>query len=76
MKARRLIERASFDPDQFKIIGQAFDQAWEQLAPQVSGRAEAFAAARLKLANAVLAVAKTGPIELERIKTRHEDDVR
>ena len=68
MKARRLIEGASFEPDQLRILGQAFDEVWEQLAADVSRRAEAVDAARLKLANAVLAAAKTGPIELDRIK--------
>jgi len=68
MKARRLIEGASFDPAELAILGQAFDQAWEQLGPSVSSRATAVEAARLKLANAVLAAAKAGPIEIERIK--------
>lgn len=35
MKARKLIEGASFDPQQLKTIGKAFDDAWEQNAPSV-----------------------------------------
>ena len=63
MKARQLIENATFDPQQLKNIGKAFDDAWEQIAPAVSSRAEAVEAARLKLANVVLTCAKRGLTE-------------
>jgi hypothetical protein len=33
MKARQLIDGASFAPDALKAIGQAFDEAWAQIAP-------------------------------------------
>jgi len=69
VKARKLIADSSYDPDQLKVIGQAFDDAWEQIKDAVSGRDSAVEASRLKLANAVLAVASTGPMERERIKT-------
>jgi len=41
MKARQLIADATFDPGQFKAIRKAFDDAWEQIAPQVSKRPDA-----------------------------------
>jgi hypothetical protein len=38
MKARQLLAKAIYDPDELKIIGKAFDNAWEQVAPEVSSR--------------------------------------
>ena len=69
MKARMLVEGASFNPEQLKIVGKAFDRAWDEIKPSVSTRAEAMQAARMKLANAVLAIARTAdPFTIERIK--------
>jgi hypothetical protein len=68
MKARQLIEGATFDPPQLKAIGQAFDDAWEQIAPQISQRPDAIEAARYKLAHLVLSVAKRGILEREALK--------
>jgi hypothetical protein len=68
VKARSLIDGAAFDPNQLKIIGQAFDAAWDEIKPTVSKRATAVEAARLKLANAVLTVALQGPLEVDRIR--------
>ena len=68
MKARQLIEGATFDPAQLKTIGQAFDDAWEHISPQVSARAEAIEAARYKLAHLVLSVAKRGIVERKALK--------
>jgi hypothetical protein len=60
MKARRLIANASYEPDQLKALGQAFDDAWARIAPSVSSRPEAVDAARLKLASIALSLVKTG----------------
>jgi len=60
MKARQRISGATYDPDQVKALGQAFDAAWAQIGPGVSSRAHAIEAARLKLANIVLGLAKAG----------------
>ena len=57
MKARQLINSASFGPDALKAIGQAFDQAWNEIGPSVSLRAHAVEAAKLSLANIVLSLA-------------------
>jgi hypothetical protein len=32
MKARKLIDGASFGPETLKVVGQAFDEAWTQIA--------------------------------------------
>jgi hypothetical protein len=62
MKAHQLIADATFDPDQLKAIRKAFDDAWAQIAPQISQRPEAIEAGRLKLASIVLSVAKRGAL--------------
>src|SRR6185437_10710251 len=63
MKARRLIENASYAPDQLKALGQAFDDAWERIAPSVSSTPEAIEAARFALADIVLGLAKNGSLD-------------
>ena len=62
MATHKLIQdAASYSPEQLKALGKAFDDAWKQLAPTVSKRAEAIESARLKLANAILGAAKVLP---------------
>jgi hypothetical protein len=68
MKARQLLASSAFDPAQLKIMGQAFEDAWAQIAPQISARAGAIEAARYKLAQLVLSLAKRGILEREKIK--------
>ena len=63
MKAHQLIADATFDPDQLKAIRKAFDDAWAQIAPQISQRPDAIEAGRLKLASIVLSVAKRGTLD-------------
>jgi len=62
MKARRLIEGASFEPQELKIITAAFDDAWEKIAPTISKRDTAIEAARLKLADVILSIANRNAI--------------
>jgi hypothetical protein len=58
MKARQLIQNASIDPAEVKALERAFDDAWERLAPCISSRAVAIDAARIKLADTLLDLAK------------------
>ena len=58
MKARQLVDSGSFGPDTLKAAYQAFDEAWQSLAAQCGNDPEAIEAARVKLANAILAVSK------------------
>jgi hypothetical protein len=60
MKARRLIQNASYGPDQVKALGQAFDDAWKRIAPSVSSRPQDIEAARFALADMILGLAKQG----------------
>jgi len=57
MKARQLIDGASFGPDAMKAIGQAFDDAWTEIAPNFGNIPEDVEEAREGLARAMLSVA-------------------
>lgn len=63
MKARQLIRCASYGPDEVKALGKAFDDAWARLAPSVGDRTEAIEAARFKLAEVVLGLARRGDFD-------------
>jgi hypothetical protein len=68
VKARQLIGGASFPPDVLKVIFAAFDDAWDELATDVSVRASAIEASRLSLATIVLSLAAAGPIDRSALK--------
>jgi hypothetical protein len=59
VEARQLIGSASFGPDKLKTLFRAFDDAWNDIAANFGENRLAIEAARLKLANVVLAVAQT-----------------
>ena len=66
MEARRLIDGASFGPNTLKAMGEAFDQAWAQIAgnfgePQVEN-------ARLRLAEAMVSIATDGSTDVAALK--------
>jgi hypothetical protein len=63
MKSRQIIANASYDPDQLKALGKAFDDAWGRIAPSVSSRPKAIEAARLQLADIILGLAKRGDFD-------------
>lgn len=58
MKARTILGGASYGPDRLKDIYQAFDEAWAAIRPLVDDAPLAQEAARVKLANLILGVAK------------------
>jgi hypothetical protein len=68
MKARQLIDSASFGPDTLKVMGQAFDEAWASIAGNFEENPLAIEAARLKLANAMLSVAHEKSCDVEALK--------
>ena len=49
MKARILIDGASFGPDALKAIAQAFDEAWKQIAGNFGNEPTVIESARLCL---------------------------
>ena len=70
MKARQLIGGASYSPETLKVLYKAFDDGWVVIAPTISGRAEAIEAARLKLANIILSLAKEDSRHSDQIKNK------
>jgi hypothetical protein len=63
MLARQLIGGAAFPPDVLKVISEAFDDAWVELAPGVHADAASIDAARVNLGTILLTLAQVGPID-------------
>ena len=68
MKARKLIEGATYGPETLKVIGKAFDDAWSEIAGHFSRNGLRAQSARLKLAHAVLAVARNDSRDSDELK--------
>jgi hypothetical protein len=68
MKARRLIESSAYDAEALRLITRAFDAAWGEIAHHFHGDDRAIEAARLRLAHAVLVVAREDSDDPERLK--------
>ena len=66
--SRLLFSDATYGPENLKAICQAFDRAWEAIAPIVDNTALAQEAARLKLANMILSVASNDKVDQVRTK--------
>lgn len=69
MKARALISGASYGPETLKVIGQAYDDAWSDIAHHFQDDPTQTAAARERLAHAVLAVADADSQDAAVLKT-------
>src|SRR5262245_58950300 len=57
MKAHRLIDGATFGPATLKAVGQAFDEAWVQIASHFGNTPLEIESARMRLAEAILSIA-------------------
>jgi hypothetical protein len=68
MRARALIDGASFGPDALKAISQAFDQAWSEVAFYFDGDPVVRDGARVALANAILSVASDDSRDVDVLK--------
>ena len=68
MKARQLIDGASFGPEALKVISQAFDTAWLEIAGNFGDDSGDIERARNKLANALLSVASEDSRDEELLK--------
>ena len=68
MKARGLIDGASFGPDALKAIGQAFDEAWASIADNFGTEPISIEAGRVALAEALLSVASEDSRDVEVLK--------
>ena len=66
MEARKLIDGAAFGPETLKVIGQAFDEAWQDIAGNFGE--DHVLAARLMLANIILATATADSRDVDSLK--------
>jgi hemoglobin-like flavoprotein len=68
MRARRLIENSTYDPKTLRVLFQAFDEAWCEIADHFNNEPKEIEQARLRLAHAVLIVAREDSEDPERLK--------
>jgi hypothetical protein len=68
MRARQLIDGASFGPEALQAIGQAFDAAWAQIADNFGNDPVDIDNARYALATAVLSIAGEESRDVEVLK--------
>jgi hypothetical protein len=68
MEARELITSASYGPETLKVLFRAFDNAWNEIGGSFGDNTLAKQAARLKLANVILDLAREGGHDPDLIK--------
>ena len=68
MRARQLIDGASFGPDALRAINQAFDAAWLAIAAHFGNDPVEVDIARYKLATALLSIASEDSRDVEVLK--------
>jgi hypothetical protein len=68
MSARQLIDSASFGPEALKVMGEAFDAAWAEVADAFGNDPMAIEAARMQAAKAILSTAGEGSRDVEALK--------
>jgi hypothetical protein len=68
MKARQIIDGASYGPEALKVLGQAFDEAWQTIAGNFGNDPDDIERARMRLAEALLSVASEDSCDVEALK--------
>ena len=68
MRARQLIDGAAFGPEAMKAIGQAFDEAWVEIAGNFGNVPVDLDNARYRLATALLSVASEDSRDVDVLK--------
>jgi hypothetical protein len=68
MKAGHIVDSASYGPEALKAIGEAFDEAWREIAGNFGNDPRDVELARVNLANAVLSVACDESRDVEALK--------
>jgi hypothetical protein len=68
MKARQVIDAASYGPEALKVMGQAFDEAWLSIARNFGNDPRDIEKARFTLAHALLSVAHEDCRDVEALK--------
>jgi hypothetical protein len=66
MQARSLFETPAFEPETLHVLYEAFDRAWEEIAPHFDGADDR---ARMQLAHALLIIAREDSKDAESLKT-------
>jgi hypothetical protein len=61
LKARRLIGSAGYGPGVLSVLFEAFDSAWEAIAPTCGSDPQVIEATRTRLASTILALAQDRP---------------
>jgi len=69
MKAKQLIDGASYGPDALSAVGKAFDAAWAEIAGNFGNDRGEIEAARLSLARAMLSIADEDSRDVDVLKT-------
>ena len=70
MRARQLIAGAAFAPQTVKVMEQAFDQAWAEIAGNFGDTPSESQSARLSLARAMLSAATETGCDVATLKDR------
>jgi len=68
MRARSLIDGAAYGPEALKAMGQAFDEAWREIAGNFGNDQHEIERARFRLATALLSVACEDSCDVEVLK--------
>jgi hypothetical protein len=68
MIARSRIDAASYAPPVVKAMGEAFDQAWNDIAANYGDDTGCVEAARMRLADAVISMASTTSVDVEALR--------
>jgi hypothetical protein len=69
MKARKRIDGASYAPEVVHALGEAFEQAWKEIAGNFGNDPSRIDAARMRLADAILSVAPETSTNVKALKT-------
>jgi hypothetical protein len=70
LKARKLLEGASYGPKTVKVICKAFDEAWREVEDHFADRSVDQTLVRERLAHAVLAIATDETSDVDSLKNR------
>lgn len=76
MRARQLIGGATFPPDELRVIFEAFDGAWSEVAPDIGSDPGAIDTARVSLASILLSLATAGLRDGHGLRTAAVDSFR
>jgi hypothetical protein len=68
MKAHERICGAAYPPETLKVMFEAFDDAWTEVGPSMGTASTTVEMARESLADIMLSLAKTQPIESEGLR--------